>query len=117
MPIRLGNKKDLQVIGVAYDDKGWALVLQDDECKEIFQPHDDDKGCIKQGVFPHITIATVGNPAYSKTLISRAQRDNKIITFHKPITIPATFGYAPKESNTPLLDHQSLYLHHRNAKK
>lgn len=113
MPIKLGNKKDLHIIGVAYDDKGWTLVLQDDECKEVFQPQDDGHDCIEPGVFPHITIATIGDPSYSKTLISRAQRDDTIIKFDTPIIVPAKFGYATKKDGSLIFDHQSLYLYHR----
>ena len=82
--IEVGKKVRLKIVGRAYDEKGDALLIENDK---------------SENEFPHITISCADSvsPQYSNELLKSAVKDGKIEIFEESKWIEATEGYVIKE--------------------
>lgn len=88
--------KNIDIIWVAYNEFGWAVIVDDNECKIQYKSINSDWS-EKIWTYPHITLA-IDNAvkewaSYSKKILSQAYEDNTIIYFNDPITVQSRFWY------------------------
>lgn len=87
--LEIGKKSLLKIIGQAYDQKGFALLVENTKSKNKF---------------PHITISCAENitPFYSNELLEKASRNRSLEMFGKPFFIDVTEGYSDFNNNIVL---------------
>ncbi len=78
--LEIGKKSLLKIIGQAYDQKGFAVLVENIKSKNKF---------------PHITISCAEGvpPVYSNELLERASKDGSLEMFKEPFFIEVTEGY------------------------
>lgn len=79
--LEIGKKNILKIIGQAYDQKGFAVLVENVKSKNKF---------------PHITISCAEDiaPVYSNELLEKASRDGSLEMFKDPFFIEVTEGYS-----------------------
>ncbi len=87
--VSVGKKVLLKIIGRAYDDKGDALLIENDW---------------SENEYPHITLSCADGttPQYSNELLKNSVIDGSIEMFKEPKYIEATEGYVIKEERVIL---------------
>ncbi len=85
--LEVGKKSFLKIIGQAYDEKGFAVLVENNKSK--FK-------------FPHITISCSEDtaPFYSNELLEKASKDGSLEILEKPLFIEVTEGYLDFNKNT-----------------
>jgi hypothetical protein len=78
--LEIGKKIILKIIGQAYDQKGFAVLVENVKSKNKF---------------PHITISCSEGipPVYSNELLENAYKNNYLEMFKDPLFIKVTEGY------------------------
>lgn len=78
--LEVGKKSLLKIIGQAYDEKGFAVLVENLKSKNKF---------------PHITISCAESvpPVYSNELLENASKDGSLEMFKEPSFIEVTEGY------------------------
>jgi len=78
--LEIGKKNLLKIIGQAYDQKGFAVLVENNRSKNIF---------------PHITISCAEGvtPVYSNELLEKASKDGSLEMFKESFIIEVTEGY------------------------
>ncbi len=84
--LEIGKKSLLKIIGQAYDQKGFAVLVENAQSKNKF---------------PHITIScTEGTPpVYSNELLEKASKNGSLEMFEKTLFIEVTEGYVDIKKN------------------
>lgn len=89
--LEMGKKSLLKIIGQAYDDRCFALLVENPKSKNTF---------------PHITISHSKDvsAAYSNQLLENASNNNSIEIFETPFFIKVTEGYATRNDRRIILE-------------
>lgn len=84
--LEIGNKSLLKIIGQAYDENGFAVLVENTKSKNKF---------------PHITISCAISvaPAYSNELLEKASKDRSLELLKEPLFIEVTEGYVDIDKN------------------
>lgn len=84
--LEIGKKSLLKIIGQAYDQKGFAVLVENPKSKNKF---------------PHITISCAEGipPVYSNELLEKASKDGSLEMFKEPFFIEVTEGYGDFNDN------------------
>lgn len=82
--IDLGHKSTIKAIGQAYDEKGYALLVENEKSKNEF---------------PHITISCAPGvgAVYSNELIKKASENGTLEIFEQPVLINVTEGFVDRK--------------------
>jgi hypothetical protein len=84
--LEVGKKSLLKIIGQAYIQKGFAVLVENTKSKNKF---------------PHITISCAEGtaPVYSNELLEKAAKDGLLEMFKEPLFIEVTEGYGDFNDN------------------
>jgi len=84
--LEIGKKSTLKIIGQAYDQKGFAVLVENTKSKNKF---------------PHITISCSEGtaPVYSNELLEKAMNDGSLEMFKGSLFIEVTEGYVDMDKN------------------
>lgn len=84
--LEIGKKSALKIIGQAYDQKGFTLLVENTKSKNKF---------------PHITISCSEDtaPVYSNELLESAAKDGSLEMLEEPLFIEVTEGYVDINKN------------------
>jgi hypothetical protein len=84
--LEIGKKSLLKIIGQAYDQKGFAVLVENAKSKNKF---------------PHISISCAEDiaPIYSNELLEKASKDGSLEMFKEPFFIKVTEGYVDMGKN------------------
>jgi hypothetical protein len=84
--LEVGKKSLLKIIGQAYDQKGFAVLVENAKSKNKF---------------PHITISCTEDtsPVYSNELLDKASKEGLLEMFKEPLFIEVTEGYVDLDKN------------------
>ncbi len=87
--LEIGKKSALKIIGQVYDEKAFAILVENKKSKNQF---------------PHITISCAENirPVYSNELFEKAFEAHMVEIFDEPLYIEVTEGYVDNSGNTYL---------------
>lgn len=87
--LEVGKKHTLKIIGQAYDEKAYALLVENPKSKNQF---------------PHITISCSEDtsPVYSNDLLAVAHQNNIVEFFDIPHYIKTTEGYVTQNNEVIL---------------
>jgi hypothetical protein len=87
--LEVGKKNLLKIIGQAYDEKCFAVLVENAKSKNKF---------------PHITISCAEGiaPVYANELLEKASKDSSLEIFKDPFFIEVTEGYADFDDNIVL---------------
>jgi hypothetical protein len=84
--LEIGKKSTLKIIGQAYDQKSFAVLVENTKSRNQF---------------PHITISCSEDtaPVYSNELLEKASNDGSLEMFKKPFFVEVTEGYVDMNKN------------------
>lgn len=93
--IDLGHKSTLKVIGQAYDEKGYALLVENKKSKNEF---------------PHITISCAPGvgAVYSNELLKKASENGTLEIFEQPVLINVTEGFVDRKKRQLITSKEQL---------
>ena len=89
--LEIGRKSLLKIIGQAYDQKGFVVLVENAKSKNKF---------------PHITISCSDDtaPVYSNELLEKASKDGSLEMLKEPFLIEVTEGYGDFDDKIILLE-------------
>ena len=87
--LEIGKKSSLKIIGQAYDQKGFEVLVENAKSKNKF---------------PHITISCAEGiaPVYSNELLEKASENGSLEMFKEPFFIEVIEGYVDTDKNLVL---------------